>query len=111
MATDPTQTFSDVALALQGDPDDDVTVEGSSLRVKGKLFAFVGGDQLIVDLPAARAADLVVRGIATVAPDETAAAAAPAQGAWVSIEDAENWLELATEAHQFVGEPPVGRQS
>lgn len=22
-----------------------------------------------------------------------------------------NWLELAAEAHQFVGEPPVGRQS
>jgi hypothetical protein len=111
MATDPTQTFSDVALALQADPDDDVAVEGTRLLVKGKPFAFVDGAHLVVDLPANRAADLVVRGIATVVPDETTASATAPQGAWVGIDDAENWLELATEAHQFVGEPPVGRQS
>jgi hypothetical protein len=110
MASDPTKTFSDVALALQADPDDDVTVEGTRLLVKGTLFAFVDGAQLIVDVPAQRAADLVVRGIATVVSDATAATAQP-HGAWVGIDDAENWLELATEAHQFVGEPPVGRQS
>ncbi len=110
MASDPGKTFSDVALALQADPDDDVTVDGTRLLVKGKLFAFVDGEHLVVDVPASRAADLVVRGIATAVPDAAAAPARP-HGAWAGIEDAENWLELATEAHQFVGEPPVGRQS
>ena len=110
MASDPSRTFSDVAMALQADPDDDVAVEGTRLLVKGKLFAFVDGAHLVVDVPAARAADLVVRGIASVVSDTTAATAQP-QGAWVGIDDAENWLELATEAHRFVGEPPVGRQS
>ena len=110
MAADPQQTFSDVALALRGDPDDDVSVGGTRLLVKGRLFAFLNGALLLVDLPATRAADLVVRGIATIVSDATAASA-PAQGAWVGIDDAANWLELATEAHQFVGEPPVGRQS
>lgn len=70
------------------------------------MFARLEGDELLVALPAARAADLVSRGIA----GRVAGDGGP-HGAWVSIHDVENWTELAGEAHQFVGEPPVGRRS
>jgi len=30
---------------------------------------------------------------------------------WVRVGDLQLWSELAREAHQFVGEPPVGHQS
>lgn len=101
--------FSDVSLALQADPDADVTAAADSLLVRGRVFAALEGDSLVVDLPAFRAADLVHRGMASLAAE--AADAAKASGVRVKVDDIENWLELATEAHQFVGEPPVGRQS
>jgi hypothetical protein len=106
MSTESDRAFTAVSDALLSDPDDDVQLDGSRLSVKGTVFARLEGDDLMVDLPASRAADLVSRGIASRA--ETDATAA---GAWVVIRDPENWVELAGEAHQFVGEPPVGRQS
>jgi len=102
----PQQVFTDVAYALRGDPDDDVTSDHDGhLRVRGKVFAQLHGDRLLVDLPRSRAEDLIARGIADVAegPD--------ARGVWVAVQDTDDWLELATEAHQFVGEPSVGRES
>lgn len=98
--------FSDLSLELRGDPDDDVTAEQDRLLVHGRAFAALDGDALLVDLPAHRATDLVARGMATPASGPTAAV-----GTWVTVPDTENWGELAAEAHQFVGEPPVGRQS
>jgi hypothetical protein len=106
MSAESDRAFSSVSDALLGDPDDDVHLDGTRLTVKGTLFARLEGDELLVALPAARAADLVSRGIAS-----PASANGASNGAWVSIHDVENWVELAGEAHQFVGEPPVGRQS
>ena len=105
MSTESDRAFTAVSDALLGDPDDDVQLEGTQLTVKGTVFARLEGDELLVVLPASRAADLVSRGIAGPARDGASS------GAWVSIHDVENWVELAGEAHQFVGEPPVGRQS
>ncbi len=104
--------FSDVSLALQADPDADVTAAAGTLLVHGRVFASLEGDSLVVDLPAPRAADLVHRGMASPAAGGAGdAGASGASGVRVRVDDIQNWLELATEAHQFVGEPPVGRQS
>ena len=105
MSTESDRAFSSVSDALLGDPDDDVRLDGTRLTVKGSVFARLEGEELLVALPPARAADLVSRGIASPASGDGG------NGAWVSIHDVENWVELAGEAHQFVGEPPVGRQS
>lgn len=91
--------------ALLGDADDDVTSTDEGLLVKGVRFAFRSGDAVVVDLPEQRAADLVERGVGARFDGEGA------KGAWVAVEDAEDWAELATEAHQFVGEPAVGHDS
>jgi len=106
MSTESDRAFSSVSDVLLGDPDDDVQREGTRLTVKGTVFARLEGDELLVALPTARATDLVSRGIASPASGDGASS-----GTWVSIHDVENWIELAGEAHQFVGEPPVGRQS
>jgi hypothetical protein len=106
MAEEFTEVFEQVAFALQRDADDDVTVDGRRLLVKGHVFAAFEGGRLVVDLPAARTDDLVARGIATAVDRDGAA-----RGAWASVVDQEDWLELASEAHQFVGEPAVGRDS
>lgn len=102
--------FDDVTRALLADPDDDVTLEGTSLLVKGSVFAALDGELLVVALPAHRADDLLGRDVATPAEAPSAAAAGVA-GRWVGIADTQNWVELATEAHQFVGEPAVGGDS
>lgn len=91
---------------LLADPDDDVVDGTEGLKVKGALFAYESDDRLLVDLPEQRAADLIERGIAEPAGTDRAA-----KGRWVAIGDSEDWLELATEAHQFIGEPAVGRES
>ena len=100
------QAFDDLSFALRADPDDDVTEDHNRLLVRGRVFAFLSGSSLVVDLPAPRVTDLVSRGI--VAAEE---AEAVPNGAWASINETDNWLELATEAHQFVGEPAVGGES
>lgn len=91
--------------ALLDDPDDDVTATDDALLVRGTRFAFVDGDALVVDLPSARADDLVDRGVGT------RHDADGARGVWVAVDDPEDWEELASEAHGFVGEPAVGRDS
>lgn len=98
--------FDLVAGALSADPDDDVTVVGERLLVHGRVFALLAGDAIVVDLPTGRAEDLVGRDVAT----EASGPSAPL-GRWVAIADPEDWVELATEAHQFVGEPAVGGES
>ena len=91
---------------LRADPDDDVTVTPAGLEVHGKLFAFLLDDDLVVCLPTSRGTDLFARDVA--APHEHAAQAG---GSWARIDALDLWSELAAEAHTFVGEPAVGRQS
>ncbi len=98
--------YDRVTIALSADPDDDVTVTDDGLLVRGRLFAYRAGEALVVDLDPARAADLVARRMAS-----HVTGSRPAKGSWVSIRDLEDWTELATEAHQFVGEPAVGGDS
>jgi hypothetical protein len=91
-----------IAEELREDPDDDVEVTADGLRVHGRIFAFLSDDALVVSLPPARAADLVARGVAR---------GHDTGDGWVEIDERDLWSELAAEAHTFVGEPPVGRQS
>jgi hypothetical protein len=107
MSTFSSPAFDLVKGELLADPDDDVVDGPEGLTVKGALFAFEPEEgRVVVDLPEQRAADLIERGVAEPAETDT-----PAKGRWVAVTDSEDWLELATEAHQFVGEPAVGRDS
>ncbi|WP_374009109.1 hypothetical protein [Leifsonia sp. LS-T14] len=107
MTDSPVPSFELLAAGLLEDPDLDVSVTATGLHVHGRLFAYLDGTELAIDLPKDRAADLVSRGVATPVP----AGRSEAKGAWVRIADAEDWPELASESHQFVGEPAVGRES
>ena len=107
MSDSPVPSFEVLAAQLLEDPDLDVSVTATGLHVHGRLFAYLDGAELALDLPEDRANDLVGRGVATAVP----AGRSEPKGAWVRIADAEDWPELASEAHQFVGEPAVGRES
>jgi hypothetical protein len=98
--------WNHVVVQLAKDLDADVTVTSDGLEVHGRLFAFLHDDGAAVDLDPRRAAELIARNIAS--PCTTGK---PAAGQWVIVDDWEDWAELASEAHAFVGEPHVGRQS
>lgn len=99
--------FETLATQLLDDPDRDVSRSGDTLTVHGRVFAALGGDSLLVQLPGARADDLIARGMAAVA--EGPVAAAPA-ARWVSVTDQEDWPELAAEAHVLAeGHVPGGQ--
>jgi predicted ABC-class ATPase len=100
------RAYEDITFDLQRDEDDDVVATEDGLLVHGKLFAFLDGADLVIELSDARTRDLTERGVA--ARYETAERTARN---WVRISDVELWPELAREAHQFVGEPPVGGAS
>jgi protein required for attachment to host cells len=83
-----------------------VAVTDDGLLVHGKLFAYLEGDDLVVELPLGRADDLIARGVAKrVRSDDSS------QRDWVRIDDEQLWEELAGEAHEYVGEPSVGGES
>lgn len=107
MTDEADRTYDAVTRELLMDEDYDVDLTPDGLLVKGRLFAFLEDDDLVVELPEARSADLRERGIA-VAFHSTRGGDSRN---WVRIGDLQLWSELAREAHQFVGEPPVGRQS
>jgi hypothetical protein len=107
MTDSPLTSYELLATQLLQDPDLDVSVTATGLHVREQLFAYLDGDELVVDLPRGRADDLLGRDVAAPVP----AGRADAKGAWVRIADAEDWPELAAEAHQFVGEPAVGMES
>jgi hypothetical protein len=86
--------------------EDGVSVAADGLLVNGAIFARLEGNDLLVELPPARAADLVERGIA-----ERFAVERQPHRDWVRVSDLQLWPELAREAHEFVGEPPVGGDS
>lgn len=93
-------------LVLEFREEDGVTVESDGLLVHGTVFAFLSGDELVVDLPAARASDLVEREQGTRFRIEGAKSRD-----LVRVRDRSLWSELTREAHEYVGEPPVGGQS
>jgi hypothetical protein len=93
-------------LTIEFAEEEGVTLSDGSLLVHGTIFAWLDGDDLIVDLPTDRASDLVSRGIAR----RVKADAVPSRDV-VRIADRALWSELTREAHEYVGEPPVGGQS
>ncbi|MBN9631461.1 MAG: hypothetical protein J0I18_12725 [Actinobacteria bacterium] len=107
MTDRPDVAFDLLSTQLLNDPDLDVSLTATGLHVRGRLFAYLDGAALVADLPQARAVDLVGRGVASA----VAAGRAEPKGDWIAVSDAEDWPELAAEAHQFVGEPAVGMDS
>ena len=93
-------------LVLEFEEEDGVTVDEDGLLVHGTIFAFPSGDDLVVDLPTTRASDLVQRGMGT-----RFTLDGVKSRDLVSVSDLSLWSELAREAHEYVGEPPVGGQS
>ena len=100
-------TYEAVTRELLLDEDLDVDETPDGLLVHGRLFAFLDGVDLVVDVPEARSADLRARGVAV---PFSGTEGEPNRN-WVRVADRELWSELAREAHLYVGEPPVGRQS
>ena len=100
-------TYAAVTRELLLDADVDVDQTPDGLLVHGRLFAFLDGVELVVDLPESRSADLRRRGIVVPFSGD---AGGPSRN-WVRVADRELWSELAREAHEFVGEPAVGRES
>ncbi len=93
-------------LTIEFAEDDGVTITDEGLAVHGTIFAFLRGDDLVVDLPAQRASDLVERGMGTRFTQDGVRSRD-----LVGIGDRSLWSELTREAHEYVGEPPVGGQS
>lgn len=93
-------------LAFEMRDDDGVTVDENELFVHGKIFAFLDGDDLVVELSDERARDLTSRGVAEVFTTENH----PTRN-WVRVSDRQLWPELARESHEFTGEPAVGGES
>jgi len=100
-------TYDAVVRELLLDEDNDVESTPDGVLVHGRLFGFLDGRHLVVELPEERARDLRRRGIVT--PFRSTLGGDNRK--WVRIADRQLWSELAREAHTFVGEPPVGRQS
>jgi len=98
------EKFDELAIEMAG--TDGVHLSPQGLTVHGKLFGFLHGNELVVELPEARATDLKKRGVAF----ELRSADHPNRE-WVRVTDIELWPELARESHEYVGEPPVGGQS
>jgi hypothetical protein len=92
-------------LVLELRDEEGVTVD-DALLVHGTVFAFLDGDDLVVDLPAGRASDLVERQQGT-----RFRLDGVKSRDLVKVRDRSLWSELAREAHEYVGEPPVGGQS
>ena len=107
MGVEAERTYDAVTREMLVDEDFDVDYTPDGLLVHGLLFAFLDGDDLVVELPEARSGDLRERGIAT---PFTGTHGEPSRN-WVRVTDRELWSELAREAHTYVGEPPVGRDS
>jgi hypothetical protein len=98
------EAYENLVLELREEPG--VTIDVDGLLVHGTVFAFLSGDDLVVDLPAGRASDLVEREQGTRLKIDGVKSRD-----LVSVSDRSLWSELAREAHEYVGEPPVGGQS
>jgi hypothetical protein len=103
-ASEAQQRFEQLAAGLLADPE---VAEGTGfgsapgLRIKGKIFAMLVKDQLVVKLPKDRVDELVSAGAGTQFD--------PGHGRlmkeWASVapDSSEDWERLAGEALQFVG--------
>jgi hypothetical protein len=96
--------YEDLVFLMRG--EEGVRANDAGLFVHGKLFAFLMDDDLVVELPLNRMVSLESRGVA----ERFTSKIHPTRD-WVRIADPELWPELATEAHQYVGEPAVGGES
>jgi hypothetical protein len=93
-------------LVIEFTDEPGVTLTEDGLAVNGTLFAFLAADEVVVDVATDRAADLVRRGMAAHYRN-----AGETSRDWVAVADLSLWSELVREAHEYVGEPPVGGQS
>jgi hypothetical protein len=103
-ASEAQQRFQQLAAGLLADPE---VAEGTGfgsapgLRIKGKIFAMLVKDQLVVKLPKDRVDELVSAGAGTQFD--------PGHGRlmkeWASVapDSSEDWERLAGEALKFVG--------
>jgi hypothetical protein len=103
-ASEAQQRFEQLTAGLLADPE---VVEGTGfgsapgLRIKGKIFAMLVKDELVVKLPKDRVDELVSAG--------AGAQFDPGHGRlmkeWASVapDSAEDWERLAGEALKFVG--------
>ena len=103
---DSQRMYRRVTRELLADEDVDVDFTPDGLLVRGTLFAFLDGTELVVQVPAARASDLLSRGVVS-----SFTGGGRTSRNWVRVSDLQLWSELAREAHEHVGKPPVGRQS
>jgi hypothetical protein len=73
----------------------------SALRVDGRIFAMVSQGRLVIKLPSRRVAQLIASG----AGGTYDAGKGRPMKEWVSLDPAKqgDWLDLATEALEFVG--------
>ena len=100
------RAYHELGKAVLRDEHLDVEVTPEGLLVQGRLFAFLDGAELVVDLPEARAADLRDRGVAV-----SFDVVGHVNRTWVRVRDSGLWPEMAREAHRYVGHPPLGGQS
>lgn len=103
----PEDQYASIVDALVGEPDVTPGTPGtkrfgaSALQVRGKIFAMLVNDRLVVKLPRQRVDAIVAAG--------EGERFTPAHGRvmkeWVTVESAsaERWLPLAREALAFVG--------
>ena len=98
------EAYENLTIEFAG--EEGVTLSDGGILVHGALFAYLDGDDLVVGLPPARASDLVSRGIAKRLKTD----GQPSRGL-VRVADRSFWSELTREAHEYVGEPPVGGDS
>jgi len=103
-STEAATTYEELAFELK--VEDGVTVVENELLVHGTIFAFLDGDDLVLELPEARAGDLTARAVA----ERYSSHHHPTRN-WVRVADREIWPELLRESHEFVSEPPVGGES
>jgi hypothetical protein len=96
--------WENLVIEFTDEPSVRLTEDG--LAVSGSLFAFRDGDDVVVDLSAERATDLVRRGMGAHYKH-----AGEGSRDWVSVSDLSLWSELVREAHEYVGEPPIGGDS
>ena len=100
----PEQRFEQLAAGFLGDPEVSTgTGFGSApgLRVSGKIFAMLVHDRLVVKLPRARVDELVSFGMGE--RFDPGHGRIMKEWAAVSAESAADWIELATDALNFVG--------
>lgn len=100
------RAYETLARALIRDEHRDIELTPDGLRVRGRIFAFLDGTDLVVHLPEARIAELQGREVAA-----SFDVVAHENRTWARVSDWHLWPEMAREAHQYVGHGQLGGQS